>query len=174
MQTAPLGTSELALPVVAVGCMRLRQLDLPAAERFVGAALEQGARARTFPGAGHARSGSGGGAPDPVPPRHVILLSQCGIRLGAYDVSRERVLVSVEGSLRCLGTAPWTSCGCTGRMRWWSLKRWRRRLSSGPPAAKCSPLGSRTEKPMQMELLAHYVPSRWGPTRSRCASPTPR
>ncbi len=98
MQTAPLGTSELALPVVAVGCMRLRQLDLPAAERFQGLRWSRG-RARTLPGAGHARSGSGGGAPDPDPSRHAILPSQCGIRLGAYDVSRERVLVSVEGSL---------------------------------------------------------------------------
>ena len=44
MRTMRLGTSDLEIPVVAVGCMRLDALDRREAERFVHAALEEGAR----------------------------------------------------------------------------------------------------------------------------------
>ena len=43
MRTQPLGTSDLVVPVIAVGCMRINTLDTKAAEQFVQTALDHGA-----------------------------------------------------------------------------------------------------------------------------------
>lgn len=43
MQTIKLGSSDLDVPVVAVGCMRIDSLDKAGAERFVGVSLDEGA-----------------------------------------------------------------------------------------------------------------------------------
>ena len=110
MRTMRLGTSDLEIPVVAVGCMRLDALDRREAERFVHAALEEGARFFD-----HADIYGGGsceeifadavGMNDRVR-EGLILQSKCGIRPGAgtYDFSREHILASVDGILRRLRT----------------------------------------------------------------------
>jgi len=43
MRTIPLGKSELQVPVIAVGCMRIQKLDQATAEKFIRSALEMGA-----------------------------------------------------------------------------------------------------------------------------------
>ena len=43
MKTMRLGKSDLQVPVIAVGCMRINDLELPAAERFIRMAMELGA-----------------------------------------------------------------------------------------------------------------------------------
>ena len=43
MRTMKLGSSNLEVPVVAVGCMRINSLEKNEAERFVQTSLEQGA-----------------------------------------------------------------------------------------------------------------------------------
>ena len=63
----------MMMPVVAVGCMRLRHLEKPAAERFVAEALEL--RANFFDhadiyGAGACEKLRRGGASVPGPPGH--------------------------------------------------------------------------------------------------------
>lgn len=43
MRTIKLGTSNLEVPVIAVGCMRINSLDKQEAERFIQTSLELGA-----------------------------------------------------------------------------------------------------------------------------------
>ena len=43
MRTMKLGTTDLQVPVIAVGCMRITKLTKPEAERFVQTSLEVGA-----------------------------------------------------------------------------------------------------------------------------------
>ncbi|CAA9570049.1 MAG: Putative oxidoreductase SCO7655 [uncultured Truepera sp.] len=108
MRTMKLGTSSLEVPVVAVGCMRINALEKTEAEKFVHAALEEGANffdhadiygdgacEEIFADAIGMNSGVREG---------VILQSKCGIRPGMFDFSREHILASVDGILERLRT----------------------------------------------------------------------
>jgi len=109
MRTIALGKSGMQVPAVAVGCMRINGLDPSGAERFVQAALEEGA---VF--FDHADVYGGGVCEEifaqairmsPSVRDRIILQSKCGIRPGiAFDFSREHILASVEGSLKRLQT----------------------------------------------------------------------
>ncbi len=108
MRTIKLGTSDLDVPVVAVGCMRIDSLDKAGAERFIGASLDEGANffdhadvygsgtcEEIFADAVHMSSSVREG---------LILQSKCGIRQGTFDFSKEHILASVDGSLKRLKT----------------------------------------------------------------------
>lgn len=108
MRTMKLGSSDLEVPVVAVGCMRIDSLDKGEAERFVGAALEAGANFFD-----HADIYGGGTCEEifadavhmsPSVREGLILQSKCGIRQGTFDFSKEHILRSVDGSLKRLKT----------------------------------------------------------------------
>lgn len=106
MKTMKLGKSSLDVPVVAVGCMRINALDKRQAERFVHAALDEGANFFD-----HADI-YGGGACEEIfaeamqgqRREGVLLQSKCGIRKGMFDFSRDHIVASVEGSLKRLRT----------------------------------------------------------------------
>jgi Predicted oxidoreductase len=108
MKTIKLGTSALEVPVIAVGCMRINRLDKTEAERFIRAALEEGANFFD-----HADIYGGGaceelfadaiGMNDDVR-ETIILQSKCGIRQGMYDFSKQHILSSVDGILKRLKT----------------------------------------------------------------------
>ncbi len=108
MRTMQLGNADIRVPVVAVGCLRLRQLDKLAAERFVAEALELGANFfdhADIYGAGACEERFAEAAHLSASRRDTVMLqSKCGIRPGAYDFSREHILESVDGSLKRLGT----------------------------------------------------------------------
>ncbi|WP_134704552.1 aldo/keto reductase family oxidoreductase [Ammoniphilus sp. YIM 78166] len=110
MRTIRLGTSTLEVPVIAVGCMRMKSLSKSGAEYFVQTALEEGANFFD-----HADIYGGGTCEeifaDAVPRNDdfrekIILQSKCGIRkdLGMFDFSKEYILESVDGILRRLKT----------------------------------------------------------------------
>ncbi|CAN5839858.1 aldo/keto reductase family oxidoreductase [soil metagenome] len=108
MQTIKLGSSDLDVPVVAVGCMRIDSLDKAGAERFVGVSLDKGANFFD-----HADVYGGGSCEEIFADavgmsssvrEAVILQSKCGIRQDTFDFSREHILASVEGSLKRLKT----------------------------------------------------------------------
>lgn len=108
MRTIKLGTSDLDVPVVAVGCMRMNALDQGAAERFVAAALDEG---MTFfdhadiYGAGRSEEVFAEAiGVDTRVREQVILQSKCGIREGRYDFSKDHILASVDGILKRLRT----------------------------------------------------------------------
>ena len=106
MRTISLGSSDLRVPVVAVGCMRLCHLDKPAAERFVSEALELGANFfdhADIYGAGACEERFAEAAHlSPSRRETVILQSKCGIRPGAYDFSRLGFRMSNSGGVRNL------------------------------------------------------------------------
>ncbi len=108
MRSMKLGQSNLQVPVIAVGCMRINGLSKPDAERFVQTALDGGA---TF--FDHADIYGGGNCEeifaeaihmnDSVREK-IILQSKCGIRKGMFDFSKEHILEAVDGSLKRLKT----------------------------------------------------------------------
>lgn len=109
MRTMRLGTSNLQVPVIAVGCMRITRLSKPEAERFVQASIEVGA---TF--FDHADKYGDGACEERFADaihmssavrEKVILQSKCGIRDGiAFDFSKAHILAAVDGSLKRLKT----------------------------------------------------------------------
>lgn len=108
MRTMKLGKSNLEVPVVSVGCMRINSLKKTEAEHFVRTALELGANffdhadiygsgtcEEIFAEAIHMN--------DDVREK-IILQSKCGIREGMFDFSKNHIIESVEGSLKRLNT----------------------------------------------------------------------
>lgn len=108
MRTMKLGTSNLEVPVIAVGCMRINSLGQAEAEKFVQTAIEAGANFFD-----HADIYGGGTCEeifadaihmnDDVREK-IILQSKCGIRQGMFDFSKEHILNSVDGILKRLRT----------------------------------------------------------------------
>lgn len=108
LRTIKLGTSNLQVPVVAVGCMRMKSLEKRAAERFIQVALEEGANFFD-----HADIYGGGACEEIFADaiqmndairEKIILQSKCGIRKGMFDFSKEHILASVDGILQRLKT----------------------------------------------------------------------
>lgn len=108
MRTIKLGKSDLHVPVIAVGCMRINNLSKPEAERFVHTALENGANFFD-----HADIYGGGTCEEifadaihmnETVREKIILQSKCGIRKGMFDFSKEHILDSVDGILKRLKT----------------------------------------------------------------------
>lgn len=109
MKTIVLGKTGLQVPALAVGCMRMNDIDKKEAERFIQNALEQGAYffdhadiygqgtcEEIFADAIHMNASVR---------ESIILQSKCGIRPGiAYDLSKEHILTSVDNSLKRLKT----------------------------------------------------------------------
>jgi predicted oxidoreductase len=109
MKTIKLGKSDLQVPVMAVGCMRINGLNKTDAEAFVQTALDNGANffdhadiygrgvcEEIFAEAIHMNSNIR---------EKIILQSKCGIVPGKmFDFSKEHILKSVEGSLKRLKT----------------------------------------------------------------------
>lgn len=108
MRTMKLGSSNLEIPVVAVGCMRINSLEKKEAEKFVQTAMEQGANffdhadiygagacEEIFSEAIHMNS---------TVREKIILQSKCGIRKGQFDFSKEHILTSVDSILKRLQT----------------------------------------------------------------------
>ena len=111
MKTMPLGKSSLQVPVVAVGCMRIKGLEKPKTERFIKTAVEQGANFFD-----HADI-YGDGACEEIfadaiqmnssVREKIILQSKCGIKRGTvaqFDFSTEYILESVDKILQRLKT----------------------------------------------------------------------
>ncbi|MEQ2465289.1 aldo/keto reductase [Niallia sp. Sow4_A1] len=108
MRIIKLGSSNLEVPVVAVGCMRINSLEKKEAEQFVQTALEQGANFFD-----HADIYGSGTCEEifadaihmsPSVRENIILQSKCGIRKGMFDFSKEHILNSVDGILSRLKT----------------------------------------------------------------------
>ena len=108
MQTIKLGKSDLQVPPIAVGCMRINSIGKADAEKFIHTALElglnffdnadiygAGACEEIFSDAVHMN--------DDIRDK-IIIQSKCGIRKGMYDFSKKHILEAVDGSLKRLKT----------------------------------------------------------------------
>lgn len=108
MKTMKLGLSDLQVPVIAVGCMRINRLNKPDAERFVQTSLDEGANffdhADIYGGGTCEEIFADAVSMNSSVREKLILQSKCGIRKGQFDFSREHILASVDGSLKRLKT----------------------------------------------------------------------
>ncbi|MFP3155971.1 aldo/keto reductase [Lachnospiraceae bacterium ZAX-1] len=108
MRTIQLGTSDLQVPTLALGCMRINGTDKKTAESFVKTALELGANffdhADCY-GDGECESVFADVVGMNSTVREKLLIqSKCGIRKGQFDFSKEHIIEAVEGSLKRLKT----------------------------------------------------------------------
>lgn len=109
MEKIKLGKSDLLVPRIAVGCMRIPQRGEENTAKLLDLALERG-----FNFFDHADVYGGGGGSErmfakaygmtPSKREKIILQSKCGLTHGIYDFSKEHIISSVEGSLERLQT----------------------------------------------------------------------
>ncbi|MDF2887884.1 MAG: aldo/keto reductase family oxidoreductase [Lacrimispora sp.] len=108
MKYMKLGKSDLQVPVMAIGCMRINELSTTDAEHLVQTALEGGVNFFD-----HADIYGGGTCEElfaeavhmnSTVREKIILQSKCGIRKGAFDFSKEYILEAVDSSLKRLNT----------------------------------------------------------------------
>lgn len=106
MYNIELGKSGLQVPTVAVGCMRISNMDEKEASAFVNTAVENGAiffdHADIY-GGGKSETVFGKAIAS-IPRENLIIQTKCGIRPGRFDFSYEHIMQSVDGSLKRLGT----------------------------------------------------------------------
>ena len=107
MRKIELGKSELLVPVVAVGCMRISNMTESQVEEFIDTSLENGANFfdhADIYGGGMSETVFGNAIKD-KPRENFIIQTKCGIVPGKmFDFSYEHIVASVEGSLKRLGT----------------------------------------------------------------------
>jgi len=156
-----LGTSNLDVPVVAVGCMRLTELDGGQAERFVNAALDLGANFFD-----HADIYGDGECEEifskavdmsPAKREKLILQSKCGIRDGSFDFSKAYILESAEGILRRLGTDYLDVLLLHRPDALVEPEEVAEAFDALHASGKVRHFGVSNQNPMQMELLRRYV-----------------
>jgi len=109
MKTIKLGSSELTVSPIALGCMRLTELDRGEANKYLNTCIEMGINFFD-----HADIYGGGSCEElfaralPLTPsmrENTIIQSKCSIVPGVmYDCSKEHIISSVDGILKRLGT----------------------------------------------------------------------
>ncbi len=101
------GKSGISVPTIAVGCMRISEMNETEAECFVNTALENGGNFfdhADIYGRGLCETVFGKAIKN-IPRENLIIQTKCGIVPGKmFDFSYEHIVSSVEGSLRRLDT----------------------------------------------------------------------
>lgn len=161
MRTIKLGTSNLEVPVVAVGCMRINGLEQKEAETFVRTAMEAGANFFD-----HADIYGGGKCEEifaeavqmsPSVREKMILQSKCGIRQGQFDFSKEHILSSVDGILKRLNTDYLDVLLLHRPDALVEPEEVAEAFDQLEASGKVRHFGVSNQKPMQIELLKKYV-----------------
>lgn len=108
MKMIDVGKSGLSASAVGIGCMRISELSVREVETLIRTALAAGINlfdhADIYGGGmcetlfGEALAGR------PELREKMVIQSKCGIRKGYYDLSKEHILSSVDGSLQRLNT----------------------------------------------------------------------
>lgn len=106
MYTIEFGKSGIQVPTIAVGCMRIRNMEEKEVAAFVDEAISHGANFfdhADIYGAGKSEELFGKVVSSSMR-ENIMIQSKCGIRKGFYDFSYEHIVNSVDGSLKRLGT----------------------------------------------------------------------
>jgi len=161
MKTIPLGKSELQVPVIAVGCMRIQKLNQTEAEKFIKTALELGANFFD-----HADVYGNGACEElfakaigmtPALREQMILQSKVGIRPNMFDFSKEHILEGVNGSLKRLQTEYLDILLLHRPDALVEPEEVAEAFDSLHSAGKVRYFGVSNQKPMQIELLRKYL-----------------
>ncbi|PBB07143.1 aldo/keto reductase [Salimicrobium humidisoli] len=106
MKRMNLGTSDLSVPEIGLGCMRMAGMTKNDARAMIDKSMDLGIdffdHADIY-GKGEAEKAFAS-AIEPSLREKMILQSKCGIRDGFFDFSKEHIISSVEGSLKRLNT----------------------------------------------------------------------
>ena len=157
MKTRKLGKSNLQVPPIAVGCMRIASIGKTEAEKFLRAAMEMGlnffdnadvygdgACEEIFSDAIHMNAGVR---------EKMMIQSKCGIRKGMYDFSKKHILESVDGSLKRLRTDYLDVLLLHRPDALMEPEEVAEAFDTLEAAGKVRNFGVSNEKPMQIELL---------------------
>ena len=109
MKTINLGKTSLIIPSVALGCMRITELEYSEVPNYLSLAIDLGINffdhADIYGRGECERIFAGGFSKTRVSRDKVILQSKCGIVPGKmYDLSYKYIIDSVDGILRRLNT----------------------------------------------------------------------
>lgn len=106
MYNIKFGKSDLKVPTIAVGCMRIRDMNERDVSEFIDTALSHGGNFfdhADIYGGGRSEEVFGKAISSSMRDK-LIIQTKCGIRKGQYDFSYDHIVNSVEGSLKRLGT----------------------------------------------------------------------
>lgn len=108
MNTIKIKNSNLVVPEIALGCMRISNMPIPEVTDLLQTSLDEGINFFD-----HADIYGGGKSEEvfsealkelSVARESIILQSKCGIRRGFFDFSKDHILTSVDGILKRLNT----------------------------------------------------------------------
>lgn len=108
MKKISLSKSQLQVPAVAVGCMRIAKMENSQLVKHINFCVENGLNffdhADIYGGGECEKVFSKAFKETGLSREDIILQSKCGIRKGMYDFSKDYILKSVDGILKRLGT----------------------------------------------------------------------
>jgi predicted oxidoreductase len=161
MRTIQLGKSDLQVPVIAVGCMRIKSLDTRQTEALIRTALDAGANFFD-----HADIYGEGVCEERFAEaiqmnstirEQLILQSKCGIRKGQFDFSQEHILWSVDGILKRLKTDYLDVLLLHRPDALVEPEEVAAAFDKLQRSGKVKHFGVSNQKPMQIQLLQRYV-----------------
>lgn len=164
MKTMELGKSNLEVPEIGLGCMRITGLGSKEEVRsLIDTAMDQGINffdhADIYAG-GEAEAVFGEAAVG-IPREKMIIQSKCAIRPGtSYDFSKEHILESVDGSLKRLKTDYLDVLLLHRPDTLMEPEEVAEAFETLEKQGKVRYFGVSNENAMQMELLNHYCGNR--------------
>ncbi len=164
MKTMKLGKTNLEVPEIGLGCMRITGLGSKAGVRsLIDTAMDQGINffdhADIYAG-GEAEAVFGEAAAD-IPREKMIIQTKCAIHPGtSYDFSKEHILKSVEGSLKRLKTDYVDVLLLHRPDTLMEPEEVAEAFETLEKQGKVRYFGVSNENAMQMELLNHYCGGR--------------
>ncbi len=161
MKKIALGKSNLQVPNIAIGCMRINGIEFQKAEEFVQRSLELGANFfdhADIYGAGECESiFSKAVHMTPQIRETMILQSKCGIRKGMFDFSKEHILNSVDNILKRLNTEYLDVLLLHRPDALVEPEEVAEAFDQLEQSGKVRHFGVSNQKPMQIKLLQKYV-----------------
>ncbi|MCH5300113.1 MAG: aldo/keto reductase [Ruminococcus sp.] len=162
MKNIPLGKTDLEVPPIAVGCMRLNSLNLNEAENFIKSALELGLNFfdhADIYGNGECEELFANAVQMNSSIREkMIIQSKCGIVPGVmYDFSKEHIINSVDGILKRLHTDYLDGLLLHRPDALVEPDEVADAFDKLEKSGKVRYFGVSNQKPMQIELLKKYV-----------------
>ena len=162
MKTINLGKTGLKIPAVALGCMRITELDRSEVPDYLNHALELGINffdhADIYGRGECERIFADGLSQLDIPRESIILQSKCGIVPGKmYDLSYKYIIASVEGILRRLNTEYLDILLLHRPDALVELEEVAKAFDNLHNSGKVRYFGVSNHRPLQIELLKKYV-----------------
>lgn len=162
MKKIPLGKTNLEVPPIAVGCMRLNSLDVNGAEYFIKSAMDLGLNFfdhADIYGNGYCEELFANAVQmNPFIREKMIIQSKCGIVPGVmYDFSKEYIINSVDGILKRLRTDYIDGLLLHRPDALVEPEEVAEAFDELEKSGKVRYFGVSNQKPMQIELLKKYV-----------------